>query len=106
MNKKLEKEAEEYRDKEHYRDNFSYDGFIAGSTSKYVEKEKLQFAIKTLKDIDGILSNKKQILEYSKKEHIGKMSESRLTAKISGVNLSKEEIRRFLQELEQKLEKL
>jgi hypothetical protein len=78
MNKKLEKEAEEYRDKEHYRDNFSYDGFIAGSTSKYVEKEKLQFAIE-------------QLIEF--KEHY---QESIGTGKIWN----------RIQELQQKLEKL
>ncbi len=52
MNKELELEAEKYRTSTINRMGIERKGFIAGATSKYVEKQKLEFAIEQLKLID------------------------------------------------------
>jgi len=80
MNKELELEAEEYANikcemnvlKKHTKNTF-----IAGATSKYVEKQKLEFAIEHLKE---------------------------LTEKIGGYSFK--DVDNKLQELEQKLSEL
>ena len=63
--KELELEAEEYisdMDAEFYKDGISNyhiqqlakKDFIAGATSKYVEKQKLEFAIEQLREFEAI----------------------------------------------------
>jgi hypothetical protein len=64
MNKELELEAKHYSDSKEFegydsqmrRDTFTRyslkTAYIAGATSKYVEKQKLEFAIEQIKDID------------------------------------------------------
>jgi hypothetical protein len=94
-----------YREEEAYK-MFCEKGYIAGATSKYVEVEKLKFGIKVLKDLDGILSHKKQTLDYQKTANFDKATNNRISAKISGINLSRESLRRLLKELEQQLKEL
>lgn len=48
ISKELQLEADKYLDKKSDSDGF-WDCFIAGATSKYVQKEKLKFAIEQLK---------------------------------------------------------
>ena len=53
MNKELELEAEQYEDLiDRSEDGLVKETFIAGATSKYVERQKLEFAIEQLKLID------------------------------------------------------
>ena len=61
--KSLQQEAEEYAKittNQMYRDELS---FIAGATSKYVEQQKIEFAIKQLKQC----MKKEHLLEVSRK---------------------------------------
>lgn len=78
-------------------------GFIAGATSKYVEKQKLEFAIEQLNKLDSVLQAKVSLLLDMCDESSDKEFYSR---KISGIKLTKEEIRRDIKELEQKLSEL
>lgn len=67
MNKELELEADLWSvntDNVHPADSYiAKQGFIAGATSKYVEKQKLEFAIEQLKQC----MKKEHLLEVSKK---------------------------------------
>jgi hypothetical protein len=114
MNKELELEAEKYAwqcKNEYFTVPVKADecvktstrDYIAGATSKYVEKQKLEFAIKQLNKLDSVLQAKVSLHldmrdESSDKEFYDK--------KISGIRLAKEEIRREIRELKQKLSEL
>jgi hypothetical protein len=63
MNKELELEAEKLypvkktgsmfmANREEINNYYKQEGFIAGASSHYVEKQKLEFAIEQIKDID------------------------------------------------------
>ena len=59
MNKELELEAKKHLDKHHNNEDIAYpelydqyNSFVAGATSKYVEKQKLEFAIEQLKYLE------------------------------------------------------
>lgn len=112
MNKELELEAEKYvkslfnNDLLHANTYDNYYDFIAGATSKYVEKQKLEFAIEQLNKLDSVLQSKYEILSNMQQEVLGKMKEGQLESKKSGLRLAKEEIRRDIKELEQKLSEL
>ena len=84
MNKELELEAEEYAKKfDCAEDSSPQIDFIAGATSKYVEKQKLEFAIEQLKEIHSKMtffeiSNMENTLDnlyYKIKELEQKLSE-------------------------------
>lgn len=77
--------------------------FIAGATSKWVEKQKLEFAIEQLNKLDSVLQAKYEILSNMQQENLGKMKEGQLASKKSGLRLAKEKIRRDIKEFEQKL---
>lgn len=55
-NKELELEAVKYRDLNLPDDLYDalYDAYIAGATSKWVEKQKLEFAIEQLKSLGQV----------------------------------------------------
>lgn len=113
MNKELELEAQSYLDKNY---NLSYERttwqklhektFMAGATSKHVEKQKLEFAIEQLNKLDSVLQAKYEILSNMQQEYLGKMKEGQLASKKSGLRLAKEETRRNIKELEQQLNDL
>ena len=112
MNKELNQEAENFAEdtvKQCIKSNAHCDegslatGFIGGATSKYVEKQKLQFAIEQLNKLDSVLQAKVSLLLDMCDESSDKEFYSR---KISGIKLAKEEIRRDIIELEQKLSEL
>lgn len=55
MNKELELEAEQYEDLiDRSEDGLVKETFIAGATSKYVERQKLEFAIEQLKSLGNV----------------------------------------------------
>lgn len=82
------------------------DAYIAGAKSNWVEKQKLQFAIEQLNKLDSVLQSKYEILSNMQQEYLGKMKEGQLASKKSGLRLAKEEIRRDIKDLEQKLSEL
>lgn len=73
---------------------------IIGLTSKWVEKQKLKFAIEQLNKLDTVLQVKISLLLDMCEESSDKEFYNR---KIEGIKLAKEEIRRDIRELEQKL---
>lgn len=104
----LELEAEKYAHNwfdMHETNNYKTlnQGFIAGATSKWVEKQKLEFAIEQLNKLDSVLQAKYEILSNMQQENLGKMKEGQLASKKSGLRLAKEKIRRDIKEFEQKL---
>lgn len=109
----LELEAEKYGYKQYgnscgakqERQNCIED-FITGATSKYVEKQKLEFAIEQLNKLESSLKEKYTDLTYKQKEFVGKMREQHIRNKKAGISVAKEEIRRDIKELEQKLSEL
>lgn len=78
------------------------EGFIAGATSKYVEKQKLEFAIEQLNKLDTVLQSKIETLKNMANESNDFDNSEYFTIKIAGIKLAKEEIRRDIKELEQK----
>lgn len=68
MNKELELEAENYVNQEgsipttELEDAIFKQGFIDGATSKYVEKQKLKFAIEQLNELE--FDPKENILDF------------------------------------------
>jgi hypothetical protein len=74
---------------------------IIGLTSKYVEKQKLEFAIEQLNKLDSVLQSKIETLETV----FGYYSDSKeyYRIRMSGVKLAKEEVRKDIKELEQQL---
>ena len=81
-------------------------GFIAGATSKYVERQKLEFAIEQLNKLDSVLQSKIEMLNRLLDDSKDSDNREYFRTKISGVRLAKEEIRRDIKELEQKLSEL
>jgi len=112
MNKELELEAEKANGYAYYGKPLGEkylafnEGFIAGATNKWVEKQKLEFAIEQLNKLDSVLQSKYEILSNMQQEFLGKRKEEQLASKKSGLRLAKEEIRRDIKELEQKLSEL
>lgn len=113
--KELELEAEKYSEatsKECIESNAYCDegslmlGFITGATSKYVEKQKLQFAIEQLNKLDTELQSKIEKLYKLFDGFKDSDNKEYFRIKISGVRLSKIEIRRDIKQLEQKLSEL
>ena len=109
MNKELELEAKEYAIgksssevfiETHIRD------YIAGATSKYVEKQKIEFAIEQLNILDTRLQAKISLLLDIRDESDDFDNREYFTIKVAGIKLAKEEIRRDIKELEQKLSEL
>lgn len=88
--------------------------FITGAKSEAArnywfekfEKEKIEFTIEQLNKLDSILQSKYEILSNIQKGFLGKMKEGQLAFKKSGLKLAKEEIRRDIKELQQKLSEL
>ena len=119
--KELELEAEKYGYKQYgnscgakqERKNCIED-FVTGATSdaakqywyKQFEKQKLEFAIEQLNKLESSLKEKYTYLTYLQKEFVGKMREQHIRNKKSGISVAKEEIRRDIKELEQKLSEL
>ena len=65
-NKQLQEEAEEYEALSEYSKYEIRDAFIAGATSKYVEQEKLKFAVELLNKIkEAEIYNKIRYIESS-----------------------------------------
>lgn len=92
MNKELELEVEKYCEKVWggYKDDvFKHDGiitdktlseiskidFIAGATSKYVERQKLEFAIKELKSISLGFSDANTVTVYNLSQKIKELEQ-------------------------------
>ena len=69
MNKELELEAEKYYKENVEGEPLTYETpihcFIAGATSKYVEKQKLEFAIEQLRKIKIAVSDKNPFTVYN-----------------------------------------
>lgn len=115
MNKELELEAEKYYKENVEGEPLTYETpihcFIAGATSdaakkywyKQFEKQKLEFAIEQLNKLESSLKEKYTHLTYLQKDFIGKMREQHIRNKKAGISVAKEEIRRDIKELEQKL---
>jgi len=83
MDKELELEAEKLypvnhtgsmfmANREQINNFYKQKGFIAGATSKYVEKQKLEFAIEQLKSVKNSLPEERF---YSQKEINAKIEE-------------------------------
>lgn len=118
MKKELESEAENYVSLNwgNYKNNLSQvseeltlgeisnKDFIAGATSKWVEKQKLQFAIEQLNKLDSVLQYKHEVLSNMQQKFLDE--DGQLASKKSGLRLAKEEIRRDIKELEQQLSEL
>ena len=115
MNKELELEVEKLypvnntgsmfmANREQINNSYKQEGFIAGATSKYVEKQKLEFAIEQLNKLDSVLQSKIETLETV----FGYYSDSKeyYRIRMSGVQLAKEEVIKDIKELEQKLSEL
>lgn len=82
------------------------EGFIAGATSKFVERQKLKFAIEQLNKLDSVLQSKIEMLNRLLDDSKDSDNREYFRTKISGVRLAKEEIRRDIKELEIKLSEL
>lgn len=69
MNKELELEAEKYYKENVEGEPLTYETpihcFIAGATSKYIEKQKLEFAIEQLRKIKIAVSDKNPFTVYN-----------------------------------------
>lgn len=69
MDKELELEAEKYYKENVEGEPLTYETpihcFIAGATSKYVEKQKLEFAIEQLRKIKIAVSDKNPFTVYN-----------------------------------------
>lgn len=117
-NKQLQEEAEEYCKlvPEVITKKMTLDECIAivnefVINSKYVEQEKLKFAIEQLNVLNTNLQAKCETLKemassYIKKDVQNFENHNFFMRKIEGVRLTKEEIRRNLKDLEQKLKEL
>lgn len=79
---------------------------ITLNCNERVEKQKLEFAIEQLNKLDFSLKEKYTDLTYLQKEFVGKMREQHIRNKKAGISVAKEEIRRDIKELEQKLSEL
>ena len=110
MNKELELDAEKYYKENVEGEPLTYETpihcFIAGATSKYVEKQKIEFAIEQLNILDTRLQAKISLLLDIRDESDDFDNREYFTIKVAGIKLAKEEIRRDIKELEQKLSEL
>lgn len=111
--KELQQEADKangyavYSSKTHGTKAFAfYEGYIAGANSKYIEKQKLQFAIDELNKLNSILDSKIETLNKLIEECKGKMKNTGLKYKKSGIKIAKEDIKRNIKELQQQLNEL
>ena len=89
MNKELELEAEKYKNKKgsipttELEDSIFKQGFIDGATSKYVEKQKLEFAKKELEKfrsklggydfLSGLLKQELEIQIYELEQQLSEL---------------------------------
>ena len=113
MNKELESEGEKYAELFRFKVEAEKswfqtkkEDFIAGATSKWVEKQKLKFTIEQLNKLDSVLQSKIEMLNRLLDDSKDSDNREYFRTKISGVRLAKEEIRRDIKELEQKLSEL